>query len=110
MLHGRVRDERARPVVGAAVTITWQTDFAIVPNGPGAALSARERTLGALSDDNGYWRLCGVPRDQALVVRAATDSGSDTQKARLGQGEDFSGVDLVLHKQTSNSAREAAVL
>ena len=50
---------------------------------------ARERTLGALTDDNGYWRSCGVPRDQALVVRAATDSGSDVQKMRLDRESGF---------------------
>src|SRR5262249_5816251 len=61
MLHGRVRDERARPIVGAAVTITWQTDFNIVARGSGADISGRERALGALTDDNGDWRLCGVP-------------------------------------------------
>ena len=110
MLHGRVRDQSARAIVGAAVTITWQTDVAIVAQGRSADITARERTLGALTDDNGNWRLCGVPREQALVVRAATDSGSDTQKARLDRDKDFAGVDLVLHEQASSAAREAALL
>jgi hypothetical protein len=110
MLHGRVRDERARPMVGAAVTITWQTDFAFVAGGGSNDLEHREHTLGALTDDNGYWRLCGVPREQTVVVRAATDSGSDAQKARLERDGDFAGVDLVLHQQASSAAREAALL
>jgi hypothetical protein len=110
MLHGRVRDQRARPIVGAAVTITWQTDLAIVASGRSADISARERTLGALTDDNGIWRLCGVPREQALVVRAATDSGADAQKARLDRDQDFAGVELVLHQRESSAAREAALL
>jgi hypothetical protein len=110
MLHGRVRDERARPIIGAAVTITWQTGFAFVAGGGSNVLDHREHTLGALTDDNGYWRLCGVPREQAVVIRAATDSGSDTQKARLERHEDFAAVDLVLHQQASSAAREAALL
>jgi hypothetical protein len=110
MLHGRVRDESARPIVGAAVTITWQTDFAFVASGGSNPLAHRDHTLGALTDENGYWRLCGVPREQALGVRAATDTGSDTQKARLERDEDFAGVDLVLHQQASSAAREAAIL
>jgi hypothetical protein len=110
MLHGRVRDERDRPIAGAAVTTTWQTNFAFVPSGGGNALTHREQTLGALTDDNGYWRLCGVPREQAMFVSVATDSGSDVQKARLNLDQDFAGIDLILHQRTSNAAHEAALV
>ena len=47
----------------AAVTVTWTSDA--------------ERTIGALTDEHGYWRVCGVPREAALSVQVVADSGSD---------------------------------
>lgn len=110
MLHGRVRDESARSIAGAAVTVTWQSDFAFVAGGGSDVLEHRDHTIGALTDDNGYWRLCGVPRDQAMFVRVATDSGGDLQKIRLAPDQDFGGVDLVLHQRESNLAHEASLV
>jgi hypothetical protein len=107
MLHGNVRDEQARALQGAAVTVTWQGNFYAVETGRSANLSYSEKTLGTLSDGAGYWRVCGVPRETPLVVHVATDSGSDVRKIRLELDRDFAAVDLVVHQVTPAAAREA---
>jgi hypothetical protein len=96
MLHGRVRDGQARAVKQAAVTVVWNGDFSIA----GGHVSARQKTIGALTDDYGYWRACGVPRLTAVSVRVVGDSGTDTRSARL-ENEAFATVDLVLHKASA---------
>src|SRR5690348_5041565 len=108
MLHGTVRDERARALRASAVTVTWQGNFYATESGGGTQLGYSEKTLGSLTDDAGYWRVCGVPRETPLVVRVATDSGSDLRKVRL-EGREFAAVDLVVHQATPNAAREAQV-
>jgi hypothetical protein len=61
-----------------------------------------------LTDDLGYWRICGVPQQTALTVRVAGDSGSDLRKTRL-DNEPFGAVDLVLH-HASEAQRELDVM
>lgn len=87
MLRGRVQDGRAEPLSQAAVTVTWTSDA--------------ERTIGALTDVGGYWRVCGVPRETPLSVQVVADSGSDTRRTRLGQSDALGAVDLVLHRDSS---------
>lgn len=91
MVRGFVRDEHARPLAHAAVTVTWQRYFRIT----GDQLGWNEQTIGALTDDRGMWRTCGVPRDTLLVVRVLADSGSDRRTTKLGLPQAFGSVDLV---------------
>ncbi|HSQ28841.1 MAG TPA: carboxypeptidase regulatory-like domain-containing protein, partial [Gemmatimonadaceae bacterium] len=65
------------------------------------------RTVGAIADSAGQWRLCGVPREREVIVRVATDSGSDRQRARLEADQDFTSLDLVLHREVAALNREA---
>jgi hypothetical protein len=109
MLHGTVRDGRARALRASAVTVTWQGNFYATESGGGTQLGYSEKTLGSLTDDAGYWRVCGVPRETPLVVHVATDSGSDLRKVRLEGNREFASVDLVVHQATPNAAREAQV-
>src|SRR5439155_9972791 len=89
MLRGVTRTERAVPVPHAAVTVTWQSNVSIVGMAGADRLAWSEQTLGSLTDDAGHWRICGVPRQVALVVRLVSDSGSDARKARLQADEPF---------------------
>lgn len=107
MLRGRVRDERARPIEGAAVTATWQENFQFIGGREGQRLGLTERTIGVIADGAGQWRLCGVPREREVIVRVATDSGSDRQRTRLEADQDFASLDLVLHREVAALNREA---
>lgn len=107
MLRGRVRNERAEPVAGAAVTATWQDNFNFVDTREGQRLAHAERTIGVLTDGAGQWRLCGVPRERTIVVRASADSGSDSRQTRLDVMQPFTAIDLVLHRQVAALSGEA---
>jgi hypothetical protein len=107
MLRGAVRDERARPVSGAAVTATWQDNFNFVGARDGPRLGLTERTVGVLTDAGGRWRLCGVPRERVIVVRVMTDSGTASRRARLEADEPFTAVDLVVRREVAALNREA---
>ena len=109
MLHGVVRDERARPMRGAAVTVVWQGNFEMVGLRDGSHLLYDQGSLGAVTGDAGNWRVCGVPRGPSLAVRVVTDSGSDIQRVRLDERRAFASVDLVTHAKTSAAAAEAEV-
>jgi len=98
MLHGIVRDERARALPGVAVTVTWKGNFYAAATRDGGQLGYTEKTVGALSNDAGYWRLCGVPREIPLDVHVVTDSGSDLRHVRLEGQTEFAAVDLVVHR------------
>ena len=99
MLRGTVRTERAQPVPGAAVTLTWQTGFAVAGMRDGGQLAYNEQTIGALTNEAGVWRLCGVPQGKMLVIATVSDSGSDTRRIRLVDGDAMGAVDLVAHRQ-----------
>jgi hypothetical protein len=103
MLHGRVRDERDRALAGAAVTVTWKGNFFVA----GGQAGYSEKTLGALTNDAGYWRVCGVPRETGLAVHVVTDSGSDLRPIQLEKGSEFAAVDLVVHRMVPAFNRQA---
>lgn len=107
MLYGRVRDERARPIEQAAVTASWQGDFAVVGTRAGDELSFRQRSIGTFSGIAGLWRLCGVPRGTSILVRVASDSGTDRRTVRLDSVRAFVPVDLVAHHEIAAFKREA---
>ena len=100
MLRGTVRTERARPVSGAAVTLTWQSGFTVAGMRDGSQLAYNEQTIGALTNEAGIWRLCGVPQGRIVVVATVSDSGSDTRRIRLADGDAIGAVDLVAHRQS----------
>jgi hypothetical protein len=99
MLHGRVLDERARPLGQAAVTVSWKGDFKIVSSGTtGNGVGYNEKTLGAMSDDAGQWRVCGVPTETPITVRVLTDSLSDVRTTRVPEHQPFAAIDLVARR------------
>ena len=69
LVFGTVRSGRGESVGGAVVTIGWQK-FAAAG---GDVLLRRDEFRDVTADEFGRWRLCGVPRDQLLTVRATVD-------------------------------------
>ena len=102
LLHGRVRDERARAMPGIIVTTTWKTNLSLIGTRGGAYAAYSVRTLEAHTDGSGRWRMCGLPVNTALLVRVVTDSGSDLQNARLNEHA-LASVNLVLHRAHMNA-------
>lgn len=97
LLRGTVRDSLGRAAAQAAVTITFQTDVGKVNMQKGDdRMFWSEQTLGALTNDSGYWRLCGVPREKVIAVRVTTDEGADERRIRLAEDQAFATTDLVL--------------
>lgn len=104
MVYGRVRSEHAVPLANAAVTVTWPTVSAVAVSD---SSGSTERTVGALTDFAGRWRVCGVPHDAPLVVTVMADSGSDAHRLRLAGDQPFGAVDLVTHPQVANASRDS---
>jgi hypothetical protein len=94
LLHGTVRDTSGRAVAHAAVTVTFQTGISTA----GGQLGYSERTVGALTNESGQWRLCGVPRGRPMSVRVVTDDGADAKKIQLEEGQAFGATDLVISR------------
>lgn len=100
MLRGFVRDSAGRTVGDAAVTATWQGSFRLV----GAStdkdrnLGWTDRSVGALTDSTGAWRICGVPRELPVVIRASRDLMTDARRVRLGLDDAIANFDLALHR------------
>jgi hypothetical protein len=104
MLTGTVRDQGARAVGGAAVTVTWATAFTAIGGSRGDQLQYTERTLSARTDAGGRWKLCGVPRRGVMVATVFADSGFDRRNVRLDD-RPLGTVDLVVHRKAAG-ARE----
>jgi hypothetical protein len=107
MVYGRVRDEHSSFLREAAVTATWpSTDARSVGD---AAYG--ERTLGALTNDEGYWRICGVPHNLPLAIHLVSDSGVDAREVRIDDPQAFGTIDLVAHRvvAATDAAGSAAV-
>jgi hypothetical protein len=102
MLRGTLRDEHARTVAEAGVTVTWQGGAAFVDMPDGNHLSWTERTVGTLTTPTGTWRVCGVPSATPLVIRAITDSGTATRTVRLEDPGAIASVPLVLARTRIN--------
>ena len=102
LLRGIVRDSLGRAAPHAAVTVTFQADVNTTNN----TLGWTEQTLGALTDDAGRWRLCGVPRKKLVTLRVTTDYGADARKLRLEEDEAFAAADRVLWRSMGFAAFE----
>jgi hypothetical protein len=108
LLRGTVATERAAAVPHAAVVATWQTNFNIIGAAAGDGLRYTEKTIGAMTDARGAWRLCGVPMETPITVRVLSDSGSDVRGTRLTDA--LGTVDLVArHSVASAANRELLV-
>ena len=80
VLAGRVTlGESDSPMPGVRVTLEW----------PGGDADVRSR-------DDGYYRICGVPRGKLVLVRASAESYMVTQTLTLGNEELVRRVDLKL--------------
>src|SRR5438045_9183140 len=93
-----IREERERAMQAAAVTVTWQCRFYAAGTRDGGQLGYTEKTLGALTNDAGYWRVCGVPRETPPSVHVVTDSGSDLRRGRLEGTSEVDAGDQELHQ------------
>src|SRR5262249_35178315 len=107
MLRGRVLDQQQMPLRSAAVVVTWQSNFSIIGSVSGDQVNRTEKTIGALSDDVGGWRLCGVPRYVPLFVSVPTDAGSGGRQTRLVA--EFAALDLQLGSGGATRAENALV-
>lgn len=66
LVFGTVRGGRGESVAGAVVTVGWKKFSAA----GGEVLLGRDEFRDVTADELGRWRLCGVPRDQLITVRA----------------------------------------
>ncbi len=107
MLRGDVRDADAGPVPGAAVTIAWRGPDDVPAGAIRTISSADSPMLGALSDAQGHWHICGAPLHTALSIRAVADEGSDERIATLDGAHPTASVDLSLRSvvRRGNAAR-----
>ena len=80
ILAGRVTlGENASPMPRVLVTVEW----------PDGNLEARSR-------DDGYFRICGIPRGKLVLVRASIETYMATQALTLGRDELVKQLDLKL--------------
>ncbi len=101
MLRGIARGESGHVLTQTPVTVTWSVPSDKTSDSQGA----NEQTLGALTDNAGYWRVCGLPHQTDFAVRLVSDSGSDARVARLADAQAFVAVDLVAHLAATAAAR-----
>jgi len=108
LLRGSISTERGSVVPHAAVVVTWQTNFDIVGAANRDLLRYTEKTLGALTDSVGSWRICGVPVNTLITVRVLSDSGGDLRQMRLAGL--FGAVDLVTRASVVATASNRELL
>jgi hypothetical protein len=90
----------------ASVVVEWN-EF-LIQNG---APVQRPRWLDGQTDAKGVFRICGVPINTALVVRAVGDSGSAASvTTRIPPNGRFARADLILDTQLGRGAAIAGVL
>lgn len=103
LVRGTVRDLAGAPVPNAAVVVSWMGSVKIGVQGNSDRVGWAEQTVGVLSDANGRWRACGVPRDVLFTVRVKTDAGSDARRTRLAEDQAMLVADLVPHPVAATS-------
>lgn len=92
-LIGLVRDDRGNPVAGAAIKASWSGRWT------GAASSVLDTTTkeGATrSEQDGYYRVCGVPLDETVEIFAAAPSGSSARVSVPARRDAFFVADVRL--------------
>lgn len=80
VVHGLVRDEDGRAIGRAKVVVSWVD----VADQRDSHFVGRARTLGSVTDRNGAYAVCGVPRGRPLTVRA-TRGATESSVATLDQ-------------------------
>ncbi|MHB1313100.1 MAG: carboxypeptidase-like regulatory domain-containing protein [Gemmatimonadaceae bacterium] len=91
MVHGVVHDAGGAPLGDAVVTAEWQEGHTAV----GGALAWQTRQVTTVAARDGYFALCGMPRERLMTVGAqygVRTSGRVTM--RIGAGETKAQVDL----------------
>jgi hypothetical protein len=92
----------------AAVTATWEGSFRIVgaTTDPDRNLAWTNRSVGVLTDSTGAWRICGVPRELPVVIRASRELMTDARRVRLGADDPIASFDLALHRAPPPADRQ----
>jgi hypothetical protein len=91
-VQGRVEDGEHRGVGGARVVARWLTTFHFA-NGPGVV--GQGPVLSILTDADGRFRLCGLPRHHNVVLSAARDNlVAPRQTIRIEPDQDLAVVTL----------------
>lgn len=93
MLHGWVKGASTTPIGHASITVNWRDDYTLT-QGAVSQISYGAKTLGTVTNDAGYWRICGIPPTAPVSVRVVSDSGSDLREAHLN-GRAFLELNLV---------------
>ena len=78
-LRGVVVDSAGLPVADASVSVSWQSQLAVVRD----RLTWNDQVASTRSDSLGYWQLCAVPRDVGLAVRARAGTGIGRASLRV---------------------------
>lgn len=93
-VHGTVFDRAPRRAGGAQVTATWRQEFTVVGF---HEWRWREEALSTTAAEDGFYALCGAPRDRLLQLRAAAgERRSNVVSVRIPRGTGASRADLDL--------------
>ena len=106
-LRGVVIDSGGLPVVDATVTVSWQSQVAIVND----RLTWNDRVASTRSDSLGYWHLCAVPRDVGLAVRARAENTIGRTTLRVDSSAIFAATSVkVMPESLATGAKDARVM
>ena len=103
-VQGRVEDAEHRGVSDARVVARW---FTAVHLGDGSGTSGFGPTLSILTDKDGRFRLCGLPRDHTVTISAARDNlVAPRQTVRIETIQDLAIVTLTGHRSEQLAAAD----
>ncbi len=95
-VQGRVEDAEHRGVGDARVVAGWLTTARVVT---GVGVLGQGPTLSILTDADGRFRLCGLPRYHDVVLSAARENlVASPQTIRIEPGQDLAVVTLTTHR------------
>lgn len=99
MLYGFVRNTRGLGVPDVSVTALWLGDWRRVASD---VLNAHNEGEAVRSGEMGEFRICGVPRDRKVTLRAETDSSRVALAIVVTPQEALRAVDLPLSTATTD--------
>jgi len=95
---GGVRDGAGNPVAVTRVAAEWVE--LIVPTSGGSVPTQRNRRMETRTDSSGAFRLCGVPTESQLLLRALPEAGrSQVFAVRLAPDERFASAVLTIESE-----------
>lgn len=98
------------PRRNVVVSAEW-VETSVAGTTGGASVQRRTRSKETRTDDGGAFRLCGVPRATALVVRAAADTaGAAREDVRIADGERVARTTLTLDPRQASSGSFAGTV